>query len=485
MKQKIKNILSLFVLGLVLGVTGCSSRTTETCNFNEVVSCSLLNNPNDRQACLNEIENLEVCQLTSPNTNSSVLGAYTCAYQPYTQEAIDQGLSVTYEPEIGESVIYVDPQYYVLLQTNLYQQPNDEVDIALSIQSAINRATPNQTIAVCPGQYTESLLIQGLEKANITLTNIANGDRRLAEWTVIRPITGSAIEIRGDLGIKVRGFKLSGGVATRGGGISIRSLGYTDGLAESPSFSFENLVIERATAAFGGAVYLESQALVEFRQTVFSYNQAQDGAAIYSAGLVALPSQLRCFDCQFEFNESLGGAQTISVGGRDEVQLSNASHIRNQSVSSIGSLTEPVAIILRDEATLTATNTDWGVNQTENQGSDILYNQALVESAEPILEEALTEALGDAESVTTEQLQTATRFLLDSFLAQILGNPPPSPADYPADTSDILASVDLNEIIQQTFFNLLREQRDWLYDYAGTKNVECRQRGEEKSCVTF
>ncbi len=137
-----------------------------------------------------------------------------------------------------------------------------------SITDAINQAADGETVEVCPGTYTENLLID----TNIRVVGRQNSGRVIIQGdgsdAVILATDGVTLErmtIEGGGGFDAGGQTAGGGVMMLGGG----------------TLDMKNVVLRGNYADLGGGIYAEGPALLE--NVTFNQNDAAQigGGAIF------------------------------------------------------------------------------------------------------------------------------------------------------------------------------------------------------------
>ncbi|MBP8717482.1 MAG: right-handed parallel beta-helix repeat-containing protein [Candidatus Atribacteria bacterium] len=120
----------------------------------------------------------------------------------------------------------------------------DTGDAYDTIQGAIDASHPGDTIIVCPGTYNENIV---LGNKNITLRSTDPLNPSVVAATIIDAgESGSVVEFTGGDTSTLKGFKITNGNASYGGGISV--------ISSSPTIT--NNTITNNTAYSGGGIYL-------------------------------------------------------------------------------------------------------------------------------------------------------------------------------------------------------------------------------------
>jgi len=151
--------------------------------------------------------------------------------------------------------------------------PNQTGDF-ISIQSAINYATEDDTLIVRDGTYSENVDLLG--KALIIGSEyFTSGDSAHITSTVIDgQLNGSTITISDISGseIKLVGFTIQNGSASNGGAI----------YCSNSNPVFENLIIKNNTASnSGGGIYLYNNSSVILNKLKIINNSAKNGGGLY------------------------------------------------------------------------------------------------------------------------------------------------------------------------------------------------------------
>ena len=235
-----------------------------------------------------------------------------------------------------------------------------------SVQGAIDAADPGDTIRICAGTYTESLLIQ----KSITLIGAGDGDGPGA--TVLSGASTSRV-IRIDLinpvPIELRALRIAGGNAVTddeefGGGIA-------NGNAESDGaggvLTLKNCTVAGNTAAsFGGGISSVHQLILD-SCTIIDNSAESGGGGIFAKGSLTMTN------CVVTDNDALGHDGGLGEGG---------------GISSFGSATLTGCQILGNDAKegagarfsgATATLSDCTIsgNTASAQGGGIFNNATL------------------------------------------------------------------------------------------------------------
>ena len=151
--------------------------------------------------------------------------------------------------------------------------PNQTGDF-ISIQSAINSATEDDTLIVHNGTYSENIDLLG--KALIIGSEyFTSGDSAHIASTVIDgQLNGSTITISDISGseIKLVGFTIQNGSASNGGAI----------YSSNSNPIFENLIIKNSTASNnGGGIYLYNNSSAILNKLKIINNSAKNGGGLY------------------------------------------------------------------------------------------------------------------------------------------------------------------------------------------------------------
>jgi len=151
--------------------------------------------------------------------------------------------------------------------------PNETGDF-ISIQSAINYATEDDTLIVHNGTYSENIDLLG--KALIIGSEyFTSGDpAHIASTVIDGQLNGSTITISDISGseIKLVGFTIQNGSASDGGAI----------YSSNSNPVFENLIIKNSTASnSGGGIYLNNNSSAVLNKLTIINNSAQNGGGIY------------------------------------------------------------------------------------------------------------------------------------------------------------------------------------------------------------
>jgi len=151
--------------------------------------------------------------------------------------------------------------------------PNQTGDF-ISIQSAINYATEDDTLIVRDGTYSENVDLLG--KALIIGSEyFTSGDSAHITSTVIDgQLNGSTITISDISGseIKLVGFTIQNGSASNGGAI----------YCSNSNPVFENLIIKNSTASnSGGGIYLYNNSSAVLNKLKIINNSAKNGGGLY------------------------------------------------------------------------------------------------------------------------------------------------------------------------------------------------------------
>lgn len=177
-----------------------------------------------------------------------------------------------------------------------------------NIQAGVDAAAEGDTVLVYPGLYTSP----GDRDVEFGPKNIVLRSRDGAETTTLHNTSGAGHRLLKFFGggqdttCVVDGFTLKNGAivgATDSGGGAIS----VDGVTNSPSPKFINLVIKYNYGLHGGGVYVNSStgsASPVFRHCTFDYNLAENnGGGIYCG----MNGAVRVSDCTFINNESAAG----------------------------------------------------------------------------------------------------------------------------------------------------------------------------------
>ena len=188
-----------------------------------------------------------------------------------------------------------------------------------TIQAAVNAASSDDIVSVCPGVYQENIVLRArvsIQGEGSDVTIVDGG----ATQSVVRSLTA-------DIGSDtiVSGLTLRNGRATSGGGILVRQ--------GSPLF--KNLVIENNVAwqDQGGGVAVLDGARVTLTNVVARNNRANRGGGVAVAGS---NSRLEMVNSLISANNATSGGGAALAGARAFLSLVNTSVQNNVSDSVAG-----------------------------------------------------------------------------------------------------------------------------------------------------
>lgn len=177
-----------------------------------------------------------------------------------------------------------------------------------NIQDAIDAASEGDTIAVCPGEYTEDLVV------DLSLNFIGLDDREKQE------IIGHA-EVDEVNSVAFSNFTFTGGSSDLGGAI----------YSEASTNTFANNSFEENVANVdGGAVHIDEG------DTSFSSNQFLGNSSLGDAGAVLLGNGTHIFnENQFINNESVQLGAAIFIQGSNDFPMQFTSNFFQENVTQM------------------------------------------------------------------------------------------------------------------------------------------------------
>ncbi len=361
----------------LLALAACNTRTkVEPCDTSYFISCAGLAGDEDKYAaCLSEGS----CTFASTSEGLSASfsaseTSYTCnSWNPLVAALTSAGYSVTHTKSDSETVWYVDQFHNFFI---------DRDDVTYTIASAIFEAKPGDTIVLCPSQYPENLQINGEEKDNLKILNIAGGSAEMAEFTEITGSLGSTLEIAGAKGVQIKGLTFKDGNSSLafdngfGGGIAIVS--FRDVTSADDRIVIQNSVISDNLAFYGGGgLFVQGFVDVYLDHVTFARNSASLGAggAILVQGNDSLSKTVVCHACEFLQNSAYFSGNAIAVSDGDAVILQDATVYTNYPASDYSL----AAVSLDETSQLYAQNVDWGsvTVASENLTADVFLEQTL------------------------------------------------------------------------------------------------------------
>lgn len=363
-----KKISLIITTMIFVTLSGCTSRSNGECDMSALVSCSFLYNDDaEIQACANKASDnaCAVSALNPTSADSSVGTSYTCKDQSWSLAAIDAGYSVSYSSMKSTPVIFVDPSLDGNDVLNLLKNPQTS-NVTYSIQNAVDLSKKDGLIVVCPGHYKEAVTINSAVHDNLQIVNIAGGGTKLSPYTVISTGgLGAPLTIEDTVGVKIDGLTFTDGFSSYGGGINVSSL--RTETTNKPTVTILNSSIQNNSALSGGGIYIENKAIVDLNNTHIDGNSATSGGGIYISASSA-QKNITCDSCTINENEAALAGPAAFIEGGDTLELSDSTIQGNRSGTSGLSLP---AIYLAEGGMFSASNTDWGNSNNENQDGDI------------------------------------------------------------------------------------------------------------------
>ena len=199
----------------------------------------------------------------------------------------------------------------------------DSERVYATIGDAVSAAYEGSELLVCPGTYAEAVVIDG---ETLTVASL-NGSTD----AVIAPLVGSAIQISSST-VALRGLTLRDGTGSAmtvgpdtylaGGGLRV----------ENAALTLEDVVIEECTAELG-------------------------------AGIVAFNSSVEGVGVTLRANVATEGGGGLFAGTGAAVAITDSAVLGNLALGYGGGA--------KVEGTLTSTNSDWGVGETDNDPEDV------------------------------------------------------------------------------------------------------------------
>jgi len=170
-----------------------------------------------------------------------------------------------------------------------------------TIQAAIDATSPGDTLIVCPGTYYENIV---LDNKNITLRSIDPTNLSMVEATIIRgTISDSVVKFTGGDTSILKGFKITNGNASSGGGIFINysspvitanmitnNTGHSGGgifIYDSSPVITGNIITENnAVGGGGGGISMNSYSSPTIQDNIIMENRT----TYYGGGIYVSPS---------------------------------------------------------------------------------------------------------------------------------------------------------------------------------------------------
>jgi len=198
-----------------------------------------------------------------------------------------------------------------------------------TIQGAVNNANSGDVIMVSAGTYQENITFAGAANT-ITVTSTNPDDSTVVQHTIIDGRrSGSVVTFSNGTGQQLRGFTITDGRSTYGGGIYCSS--------SSPTIA--NCIITGNTAtdsyAGGGGIFCLSSCTPTITKCTISGNTANNGGGIYCYGSCSL----MVTNCDITGNTAQGaGGGGIYIGRLCIVQAINCTITKNTSLAYGGGI---------------------------------------------------------------------------------------------------------------------------------------------------
>ncbi|MBX7148017.1 hypothetical protein K1X76_02940 [bacterium] len=351
-------------------ISACAQRNRANyCNMSDVITCGLSFTDLDLvrdcvaqqtgSAC--ELSQEAIDEINGDNSDGQV--SYTCnSVGEWIDEVEARGLSVTHFTNTSKKTIYVD------LLRNLFTE-YDDYAVTRTIQGAIDLADSNTQIVICPGNYYETLNLSGSGKDNLVISNIADGNKALADLTVLHPLAaGSVLQINDTQNVVLKGLTFQNGVAEKGAGVKI-SL-YRNNALTNADVLITNSVFQNNTAvSWGGAIFVEGYGDVKIENSTLQNNTAGYGGAIASLGFDGQSKIITLSNVTITQNKAVLGGPALYTSGNDSVVMDAVTVTLNSDAASTQTLP---AIYLGGNTQLDTHNTGWGSAADKNLGDDIL-----------------------------------------------------------------------------------------------------------------
>jgi len=224
-----------------------------------------------------------------------------------------------------------------------------------SIQSAIDAASPNNTIKVSTGTYVENLYIN---------KSIIIKGAGLGKTIIDRPrennLYGSTVTTGPNIGVTLSGLNIQGGTGT------ILDAKYGGGILNDGILALRDCSISNNTADYGGGIYNRNGAILSLHNCFIHNNIALDGGGIYNSegGTIDI-------DGGMITNNSADGGGIFNLG---TLNL-NSGYIINNRGQDGGGIYNFVSGILNLNGGYVSNNS---VNQRNGNGGGIFNNDGII-----------------------------------------------------------------------------------------------------------